>query len=204
MSPGKELIVGVTGASGSAAAVALMRALLRQGEVGRIHLVISDAAFTVMSQELDAPGLDAEGFVRRFLEGDRRVVAYRNGQLAAPIASGSHRTHGMVIIPCSVNTLAAIAAGIADRLLTRAADVVLKERRPLLLAVRETPLGTVHLENMLRVSRNGAVVFPISPAFYARPASQEEMLDNFVLRLLDHLGLEPDKGYRWGGPDAGA
>ena len=204
MGTGKELIVGVTGASGAMAAVALLRALLRQEAVGRIHLVVSEPAFTVIGQELEAPGLDAAGFVRRFLDGDRRILPYRNDQLAAPIASGSHRTHGMVIIPCSVNTLAAIATGIADRLMTRAADVVLKERRPLLLAIREAPLGTVHLENMLRVSRNGAVVFPIAPAFYARPASLEEMLDNFVLRLLDHLGLEPDRGYRWGGPAAGS
>jgi 4-hydroxy-3-polyprenylbenzoate decarboxylase len=183
--------------------VALLRALLRQPAVGRIHLIFSEPAFIVVAQELDAPGLDADGFVRRFLEGDRRIVAYRNGQLAAPIASGSHRTAGMVIVPCSVNTLAAIAGGISDRLMTRAADVVLKERRPLLLAVRETPLSAVHLENMLRVSRNGATIFPISPAFYARPASFEEMLDNFVLRLLDHLGLAPDRGYRWGGPATG-
>jgi polyprenyl P-hydroxybenzoate/phenylacrylic acid decarboxylase-like protein len=198
----RELIVGITGASGSAVAVSLLRALLRQEAVGRIDLIVSDHALPVLSQELEAPGLDADRLVDRFLEGDHRVTTYRNDQLAAPIASGSCRTDGMLVVPCSVNTLAAIASGRADRLIDRAADVALKERRPLLLAVRETPLSATHLENMLKVTRNGAVVFPICPAFYARPGSTEEMLDNFVLRLLDHLCLEADRGYRWGGGPA--
>ena len=105
----------------------------------------------------------------------------------------------MVIAPCSMHTLASIAAGLSGRLMDRAADVILKERRPLLLAVRETPFNATHLENMLRVTRNGGVIFPISPAFYARPRDLDEMVDNFVLRLLDHLGVG-GKGFRWGSP----
>ncbi|MFQ5669261.1 MAG: UbiX family flavin prenyltransferase [Acidobacteriota bacterium] len=199
-----ELIVGVTGASGAALAVSFLRALLRQKSITRVHLIISQHAFPVLSQELKAPQLDGQGFVRQFLEGNERIQFLRDDQLAAPIASGSHRTDGMVIVPCSANTLASVATGRADRLISRAADVVLKERRSLLLAVRETPLSTTHLENMLRASRNGAVIFPVCPAFYARPRSVEELIQNFALRLLNHLGLDADRGYRWGTPPAGA
>lgn len=199
----RELIVGITGASGSAVAVTLLKALQRQKQVERVHVVTSDAALLVMAQELKLTKPDPSGLLERFLEGDRRFIAYRNDQLAAPISSGSHRAHGMVIVPCSMNTLAAIAAGLSNCLIHRAADVTLKERHPLLLAVRETPLSTIHLENMLRVSRNGAIVFPISPAFYALPESLDAVLENFVMRVLDHLGLEPDRGFRWGTPPPG-
>lgn len=194
----RELIVGATGASGAAVTVALLRALLRQEQVSRIHLIWSDAAMPVMSQELQVPGLDVGNFKTRFLQDDRRVTTWRNDQLAAPIASGSYTTGGMIIVPCSMNTLAAVSHGIADRLLTRAADVILKERRPLLLAVRETPLSLIHLENMARVTRSGATVFPLCPAFYAQPDSIETMVEDFTLRLLDHLGLAADRGFRWG------
>ena len=196
----RELIVAATGASGAALTVSLISALLRQEAVGRVHLLCSEAALPVMAQELKAPDLDARSFIDRFLGGDKRVTPWRNDQLAAPMASGSYRIAGMVIAPCSMNTLAAVSHGIADRLITRAADVTLKERRPLLLCVRETPLGAVHLQNMLQVTRNGATVFPLCPAFYAQPDSTADMLDNFVLRLLDHLHLDADRGYRWGTP----
>lgn len=190
--------MGATGASGAAVTVALMRALLRQEQVSRIHLIWSDAALQVMSQELKISGLDVGTFKTRFLEDDPRVITWRNDQLAAPMASGSYPTGGMVIVPCSMNTLAAVSHGIADRLLTRAADVVLKERRPLLLAVRETPLSLIHLENMARATRAGATIFPLCPAFYAQPDSMEKMVEDFTLRLLDHLGLAADRGFRWG------
>ncbi len=195
-----ELIVGATGASGAAVTVSLLRALLRQEQVSRIHLIWSDAALPVMSQELRVPGLDAATFKTRFLEDDQKVTVWRNDQLAAPFASGSYPSGGMIIVPCSMNTLAAVSHGIADGLITRAADVTLKERRPLLMAVRETPLGRVHLKNMLQATENGATIFPLCPAFYAHPASTTDMLDNFVLRLLDHLHLDADRGYRWGTP----
>jgi 4-hydroxy-3-polyprenylbenzoate decarboxylase len=195
-----ELIVAATGASGSSLTLALFQALLRQEAVGRIHFMCSEAALPVMAQELQASDLDARSFIDRFLDGDKRVTPWRNDQLAAPMASGSYRTGGMVIAPCSMNTLAAVSHGIADGLITRAADVTLKERRPLLMAVRETPLGRVHLKNMLQATENGATIFPLCPAFYAHPASTTDMLDNFVLRLLDHLHLDADRGYRWGTP----
>jgi polyprenyl P-hydroxybenzoate/phenylacrylic acid decarboxylase-like protein len=185
-----EFIVGVTGASGSAVTLSLLRALLRQEQVTRVHLICSSAAMPVMAQELGIADMDARALVQKLLDGDKR----------APIASGSYRAAGMVIAPCSMNTLAAVSQGLADNLMTRAADVTLKERRPLLMAVRETPLSAVHLENMLRATRNGSTIFPLCPAFYAHPDSVEEMLDNFVLRLLDHLGLTADRGYRWGTP----
>ena len=199
----RELVVGLTGASGAAVGVALLRALQRCSEVDRVHVVVSEAAEIVLAQELDVPRGGAAALIARCLDGDGRFTPWRNDQLAAPIASGSHRTSGMVIAPCSMRTLACVAQGLADRLIHRAADVALKERRPLLLAVRETPLGSVHLENMTRVTRHGAIVFPVCPAFYARPATLEAVLDNFVMRLLDHLGLPADRGVRWGeGRDA--
>lgn len=196
----RELIVAATGASGAMVTVALLQALLRQEEVSRIHLIWSDAAAPVMSQELASPGLNIGTFKARFLEDDPRVTPWRNDQLAAPIASGSYPTGGMVIAPCSMNTLAAVSHGIADRLLTRAADVILKERRPLLLAVRETPLSVIHLQNMVQATRAGATVFPLCPAFYAQPESMVKMVEDFTLRLLDHLGLAADRGFRWGVP----
>ena len=195
-----EVIVGVTGASGAGVAVTLLRALVRQQAVEHIHLVFSEAALSVVAQEMKVPGMTPAGFVERFLEGARQVTVYRNDQIAAPFASGSHRATGMVVAPCSMNTLGHIAAGLSPDLISRAADVMLKERRPLLLAVRETPLGTTHIENMLRATRAGAVVFPICPAYYAHPGSVQDINDNFVMRLLDHLGLEPDCGQRWGRP----
>lgn len=195
-----EFIVGVTGASGSAVTLSLLRALLRQEQVTRVHLICSSAAMPVMAQELGIADMDARALVQKLLDGDKRISTWRNDQIAAPIASGSYRAAGMVIAPCSMNTLAAVSQGLADNLMTRAADVTLKERRPLLMAVRETPLSAVHLENMLRATRNGSTIFPLCPAFYAHPDSVEEMLDNFVLRLLDHLGLTADRGYRWGTP----
>ena len=194
----RELVVGLTGASGGAVGVGLLRALQRCAEVSRVHVVVSEAAEIVLAQELELPRGGAAALIARCLEGDARFTPWRNDQMAAPIASGSHRTSGMVIAPCSMHTLACVAQGLADRLIHRAADVTLKERRPLLLAVRETPLGAVHLENMTRVTRNGAVVFPICPAFYARPATLDDAIDNFIMRLLDHLGLPADRGVRWG------
>ncbi len=190
--------MGATGASGAAVTVSLLRALLRQEQVSRIHLIWSDAALPVMSQELRVPGLDAATFKTRFLEDDPKVTVWRNDQLAAPMASGSYPSGGMIIVPCSMNTLAAVSHGIANRLLTRAADVVLKERRPLLMAVRETPLSLIHLENMARATRAGATIFPLCPAFYAQPDSIAKMVEDFTLRLLDHLGLAADRGFRWG------
>lgn len=194
----RELVVGLTGASGGAVGLALLRALRRCPEVGRVHVVVSEAAEIVLAQELDLQRGGAASLIARCLDGDARFTPWRNDQMAAPIASGSHRTSGMVIAPCSMRTLACVAQGHSDRLIHRAADVTLKERRPLLLAVRETPLGAVHLENMTRVTRHGAVVFPVCPAFYARPATIDDLLDNFIMRLLDHLGLPADRGVRWG------
>jgi 4-hydroxy-3-polyprenylbenzoate decarboxylase len=200
----REVIVGITGASGAPVALALLRALLRRDDLSRLHLILSDWAPPVLAQELESPGLDGPTFVRRFLEGDRRITLWRNDQMAAPIASGSHPTAGMVVVPCSVQTLGAIASGLGDRLLLRAADVTIKERRPLLLAVRETPLSAIHIENMRRVTGAGATVFPIAPAYYARPKSLAEMDENFVARLMDHLGMRSDRGFRWGEPPAQA
>ena len=182
----------------------LLRALVRQSTVQRVHLVFSEAALCVVAQEMKMPGVTPAGFVERFLEGARQVTVYRNDQIAAPFASGSYRVAGMAIVPCSMNTLGHVAAGLSDNLIGRAADVMLKERRPLLLAVRETPLGTTHIENMLRTTRAGALVFPICPAYYADPASIQDINENFVMRLLDHLGLDADRGQRWGARSPGA
>ncbi|MFQ5719148.1 MAG: UbiX family flavin prenyltransferase [Acidobacteriota bacterium] len=195
-----EYIVGVTGASGAVVSVGLLRALVCAPELERIHLVFSTAGLAVTAQELDAAGLTAAGFVERFLDRSPRVVSYRNDQIAAPFASGSHPVSGMVIVPCSMNTLGAVAGGLSPNLITRAADVMLKERLPLLLAVRETPLGATHIENMLRATRAGAMIFPVCPAYYIAPTSVAEITDHFVMRLLDHLGVPASTGKRWGSP----
>jgi 4-hydroxy-3-polyprenylbenzoate decarboxylase len=133
---------------------------------------------------------------------DAVVTTYDDADRGAPPASGSARSAGMVICPCSMGTLAAIAAGTSRSLVERAADVTLKERRPLVLVPRETPLGVIHLENMLRVSRAGAVVLPASPGFYHRPSRIDELVDFVVARVLDHLGVAHSLSRRWAGERA--
>jgi 4-hydroxy-3-polyprenylbenzoate decarboxylase len=194
----KEIIIAISGASGSPYAVRLLRVLLERG--CRVHLTISEPAALVLRQETGID-VDLNNFSPDALVGGPtdRLRYYHHADIAAPIASGSFRTDAMAIVPCSMSTLAGVAAGLGTNLILRAADVTLKEGRRLVLVPRETPLGAIALENMLRVSRAGGCVLPAMPAFYHRPQSVDDMVDFIVGKTLDQLGVEHDLFRRWGG-----
>jgi len=183
-----RVTVGITGGSGAIYALALLR-LLRQHGV-ETCLVASAMGAAVMEHEcgvtLDELRISCDTF-------------FDNEDLGAAIASGSFRSNGMVIVPCSMKTLAKVAGGISDSLLTRAADVCLKERRCLVLVVRETPYSAIHLENMLRLSRTGAVILPASPAFYNHPQDIADIVRFMVGKIMDQLGIENNVCQRWNG-----
>ncbi|MCS0632214.1 UbiX family flavin prenyltransferase [Telluria mixta] len=185
-----RLIVAITGASGAVYGVRLLQALRASGAC-ESHLVMSSSGVMTARQELDMARADIEGLAD---------VVHNVKDIGATIASGSFKSSGMVIAPCSMKTLASIAHGLADNLVSRAADVILKERRRLVLVARETPLNLAHLRNMTAVTEMGGIVFPPVPAFYARPASLDEMVDHTVGRLLDLFDL-PHEGLvkRWEG-----
>jgi 4-hydroxy-3-polyprenylbenzoate decarboxylase len=196
----KRLVVGVTGASGSVCARATLRALIAHPEVERIHVVLSAVAPQTISVELGQPAKDEREGLRALIGGgrDAKVVLHRPGDMAAPISSGTYPVDGMVVVPCSGGTLASIAHGVSANLIHRAAEVTLKERRPLVLAFRETPVSLVHLENMAAATRAGAVVFPLIPSFYTRPTTIDEIVNQFTARILDLLRLDHAIGKRWG------
>lgn len=181
-----EYVIGVTGASGIRYARRLLEVLCTDATV---HLIVSDVAQRIAAHE----GVDLSGFPAKYHPNDR---------MFASIASGSCRYDGMVIIPCSQKTLAAVAHGFADNLITRTADVCLKERRRLILVPREMPLSEIHLQNMLAAHRAGATIMPASPPFYHRPETIDDLVDMVVARVLDHLGVEHTLADRWGGADA--
>jgi 4-hydroxy-3-polyprenylbenzoate decarboxylase len=182
----KEFVVGVTGASGACYAHRLLEVLCRDANV---HLIISDIARQIATHE----GISFEGF---------NATYHPIDIMAAPIASGSHRIDGMVVIPCSAKTLAAISTGYADNLITRTADVCLKEGRTCILVTRETPLSKIHLKNMLAAEDAGATIMPACPAFYHHPRTIDDLVDMVVARVLDHLGVEHTLVKRWSGYDA--
>ena len=192
----RRIIVAITGATGAVYGVQLLKRLGAMPGV-ESHLVLSDAASLTLHQELGLQRRDAEALAH---------VVHRYRDIGASIASGSYQTDGMVIAPCSMKTLAAIAHGLSDNLVARAADVVLKERRRLLLMVRETPFNLAHLRNMTAVTEMGGIVFPPLPSFYHRPVTIEEMVEHTVDRAIDLLGLDNAHAPRWGGmkgaPDA--
>jgi 4-hydroxy-3-polyprenylbenzoate decarboxylase len=184
----QRLIVAITGASGSIYGVRLLEKL--QGTGIETHLVMSRWGARTLVHETSYTPEQVQALA---------TVTHPLTDQGASISSGSFLTMGMVVAPCSVRTLAAIAHGIGDNLIHRAADVVLKERRKLVLAVRESPLSEIHLENMLKLSRMGAVISPPLPAFYARPKSIDDMVDYSVSRILDQLGIHLDDASRWSG-----
>ncbi|WP_421731384.1 UbiX family flavin prenyltransferase [Brevundimonas sp.] len=183
-----RLIVGISGASGAAYGVRVLDALNDLGIES--HLVVTRAALLTLSQETDLSPDDLTG---------RATVSHRLADVGASIASGSFKTLGMIVAPCSVKTMSEIATGVTSSLLTRAADVVLKERRPLVLMVRETPFHLGHLRTMTALAEMGAVIAPPLPALYAKPASIEEMIDQSVGRALDLFGLDWSPVKRWSG-----
>jgi 4-hydroxy-3-polyprenylbenzoate decarboxylase len=184
----KRIIVAITGASGTLFAVEFLKLLSAQQVV--VHGIISDAGRQVMRLELDCRPEDLDRYVARW---------HDVHDFTAPMASGTSQFAGMAVVPCTMGTLAAIAGGISNNLIHRAADVLLKEKRPLALAVRETPLNRIHLQNMLRAQAAGAVICPPMPALYHRPGSLQEMAAIFAGRLGSLFGLELDAQHRWTG-----
>ena len=187
--PPRRVIVGISGASGAVYGARLLQALQDMPNV-ESHLVVSDAGWRNLRHELDMDRASVEALAD---------VVHDLANVGASIASGSFAAHGMVVAPCSMRTLAAVAHGLADNLLPRAADVVLKERRRLVLMVRESPLHLVHLRNMATVTEMGGIVCPPMPAFYQRPTSVGEIVDHSVARVLDLLGLEHALAPQWQG-----
>lgn len=183
----KRVIVGITGASGIIYGIRLLEAL-KSLEV-ETHLIMSEWALKNLSLETDYTLSKIESLATR---------RYNNSEMAAPVASGSFLTEGMVIAPCSMKTLAGIANGYSENLLERSADVTIKERRKLILVTRETPLSPIHLENMLKLARIGVVIAPPMPAFYIKPESILQLVDYQVGRIIDQLGLEHNLLKRWG------
>jgi 4-hydroxy-3-polyprenylbenzoate decarboxylase len=188
--------MAITGASGAPYAIRLLEQLLLAGR--RISLVVSSHGFRLLHTESDVADIGTLRSVVGTERFDRLVTVFDDGDRGAGPASGSSLTGGMVICPCSMGTVAGIAAGSSRSLIERAADVALKERRPLLLVTRETPLSLIHLENMRRVTLAGAVVMPAAPGFYHRPAKVSDLVDFVVARALDHLGVPNRLAPRWG------
>ncbi|MES9999848.1 MAG: flavin prenyltransferase UbiX [Candidatus Thiodiazotropha lotti] len=195
------IAVAITGASGSAYALRLIESLLQAGEP--LYLMISQAAQVVLRMESglelpSQPGEIEKILCERFNATAEQLQVFGRQQWMAPVASGSNPPRAMVVCPCTVGALSAIACGASNDLMERAADVVLKERRKLILVVRETPFSEIHLENMLKLSRMGAVIMPANPGFYHNPQRVEDIVDFMVSRILDQLGVENRLSPRWG------
>src|SRR2546422_4346226 len=196
----KSLVVGVTGASGAVFARRTLQMLEADQRVDKIHLVVSGSGMKLLRDELDLEVSKSAEIPSRLLgKPARKTVYLLDSDIGASIASGSYPVDGMLVMPCSTGCLAQIANGISSTLIERAADVCLKEGRKLILAVRDTPLSRVHLKNMLAAQEAGAVIFPIMPAFYHRPASIEDLVTQFTCRVLAHLGLEQKHQFKWKG-----
>ena len=191
-----DLTVAITGASGAVFAREALRALEADERVTKVHFVASENSLRVIAEDLGISG--RAGLVEKLLGGmPKKIVQHSDADAGAAIASGSHPSRGMIVLPCSMGTLAAIAMGLADSLIARAADVTLKERRPLILCVRETPFNRIHLRNMTLAAEAGATIFPCIPAFYNKPIDSSEMAKQFVYRVLAHIGLPQPEAYVW-------
>jgi len=209
--PPQNLTVATTGASGAIFLRHFLRAVAQDERVQNVNFIASDSALRVMAEELDLKG--RSNLVGQILgsasgksggrssssRASRKIHLQSNADIGANVASGSYPTDAMVVIPCSVGTLARIANGDASHLIERSADVSLKEKRPLVLCVRETPLNKIHLRNLYRAADAGATIFPLIPAYYYRPASLDDMAREFSFRVLAHLGLPQPDAFRWKG-----
>ena len=216
--PPQNLTVATTGASGSVFLRQLLLAVKRDARIQTVNFIASDSGLRVMAEELGIKG--RSNLVRQILGektksstragdtsskiantkiADIKIKEQLNADIGANVASGSYPADAMIVIPCSVGTLARIANGIASHLIERAADVCLKEKRPLVLCVRETPLNKIHIRNMYRAADAGATIFPLIPAFYYRPANLDDMAREFAYRVLAHLGLSQPGAFRWKG-----
>jgi len=191
-----NLTVAITGASGAILCRELLRALEADERIAHIDFVASENSLRVIAEELGLSG--RTGLLEKLLSTPpKKITQLSDSDIGASIASGSYPSSGMIILPCSMGTLATIANGLANSLITRAADVTLKERRPLLLCVRETPLNRIHLRNMTLTSDAGAVIFPVMPAFYNKPIDSNEMARQFAYRVLAHISLPQPGTYVW-------
>ena len=198
--PGDSVAVAMTGASGAAYGLRLLECLIQAGR--SVHLMISQPGQIVIGMETDLslPGRPADiqrFFSERYRAAPGQLRVYGQSQWTAPVASGSNAPGAMVVCPCTTGTLSAIACGASNNLIDRAADVALKERRKLILVLRETPLSEIHLENMLKLARMGAVILPANPGFYHNPKRIEDLVDFVVARVLDHLQVEHALMPRW-------
>jgi flavin prenyltransferase len=211
--PPQNLTIATTGASGSVFLRQLLLTVERDARVHTVNFIASDSGLRVLAEELGIKG--RSNLVHQILAGEKmkpsaraisskitvssKIKEQSNADIAANVASGSYPADAMIVIPCSVGTLARIANGTASHLIERAADVSLKEKRPLVLCVRETPLNKIHIRNMFRAADAGATIFPLIPAFYYRPATLDAMAHEFAYRVLAHLGLPQPNAFRWKG-----
>jgi 4-hydroxy-3-polyprenylbenzoate decarboxylase len=193
-----NLTVAVTGASGSVFGQRLLWALDRDERVSHVNFIASENSLRVIAEELQLSGR-SELAAKLLGKSSAKIQQLAENDIGAGPASGSYPSSGMIILPCSMGTLAGIANGLASNLIERAADVTLKERRPLILCVRETPFNKIHLRNMTFAADAGAVIFPVIPAFYNRPMDATEMAEQFVCRVLAHIGLPQPDAYVWKG-----
>jgi flavin prenyltransferase len=193
-----NLTVALTGASGSIFGQRLLRALDRDSRVTHVNFIASENSLRVIAEELHLSGR-SELITKLLGKPSAKIQQHTESDIGAGPASGSYPSAGMIILPCSMGTLAGIANGLASNLIERAADVSLKERRPLILCVRETPFNKIHLRNMTLAADAGAVIFPVIPAFYNRPMDAAEMAEQFVCRVLAHIGLPQADAYVWKG-----
>jgi 4-hydroxy-3-polyprenylbenzoate decarboxylase len=192
----RTLTVAATGASGSIFVKHLLDALERDERVATINLILSDSGLRVMAEELKVNGRNE--IVGKLLGREsKKILQQNNTDIGANVASGSYPTDAMIVLPCSMGTLARIANGLANQLIERAADVCLKERRPLILCVRETPFNRIHLRNMTLAAEAGATIFPVIPAFYFQPSSTDDIAREYVNRVLAHIGLPQPDAYHW-------
>jgi 4-hydroxy-3-polyprenylbenzoate decarboxylase len=196
----QNLTIATTGASGSIFLRHLLRAVEADARIEHVNFIASDSSLRVMAEELELGG--RSHLIRQILDqkqDSQKILPQSNADIGANVASGSYGADAMIVLPCSVGTLARVANGIASHLIERAADVCLKEHRPLVLCVRETPLNKIHIRNMYRAADAGATIFPVVPAYYFRPANLDQLAQEFANRVLAHLGLPQPNAYRWKG-----
>jgi 4-hydroxy-3-polyprenylbenzoate decarboxylase len=197
---GQTITVGVTGASGAIYAQKALALLEADSRVERVHLVVSETGQRLFAEELEIASGDLKQLAHRVLgSAPKKIETISNRDVGASIASGSYEVDAMIVIPCTMGALAAIANGTSDDLVTRAADVMLKEGRKLMLCVRDTPFSRIHLENMLRAQQAGAVIMPAVPSFYHKPKTIDDLVTQYVCRVLAAVGLPQEQMYRWAG-----
>jgi flavin prenyltransferase len=195
-----NITVAITGASGAVYPLRFLNHLAADPAVSRIHLVASSAGLRVLHEELPGGPITLNTLAGKLVkQGTEKIEALSNNDVGAKLASGSYPVDAMVIIPCSMGTLGSVAHGVSRDLIQRAADVMLKERRKLVLVIRDTPFSLIHLENMRLLTLAGAVIFPAIPSFYHRPATIEDAIDQFLFRIMMQLGLSPARAYQWKG-----